>query len=317
MIQQIMHPILLFFQGILIIFIAPLLMGWNTQVKCRLQQRSGPSLFQRYFIFYKLLFKKPVIAYQASWLFRFAPYLYFTSLATVCFSLPFLTTDAFAGHFMDMIVFVGLLALGRVILVLAAMDIGTAFGSLGARRELFVACLAEPILLIVFYNMVLLTKSPYLSSSAAHLLQYPLLYPSLLFSLLAIFLITLAETGRVPVDNPATHLELTMIHEAMILEYSGRYLALIEWGNAIKFIVYSTLIVILFIPFGLTNSTKITWLGISLLITFIKLFLLAAFIAFIESINSKLRLFKISNYLTSALMLAVLGVFITVLLRTT
>ncbi|EKD71887.1 MAG: formate hydrogenlyase subunit 4, partial [uncultured bacterium] len=139
-------------------------------------------------------------------------------------------------------------------------------------------------------------------------------YPSLVFSLIALILVLIAETGRVPVDNPATHLELTMIHEAMVLEYSGRYLALIEWGNAIKFVLYLTLVVSLFFPIGLCTNQQLGWLTLGLLIMLLKLFFLSGLIAFIESINSKLRIFKVPDYLASAFMLSVLGVIITQML---
>jgi len=202
-------------------------------------------------------------------------------------------------------------------LALAAMDIGTPFGSLGARREMFVACLAEPILLVVFYNVALITHSVSLSGSTVYLLQHATLYPNLVFTLLALILVLIAETGRIPIDNPATHLELTMIHEAMILEYSGRYLALIEWSNAIKFIVYLSFIVSLFIPIGLSVHPDVAGLFLGLLTTLGKLFLLGAAIGLIESINSKLRLFKIPNYLAGAFMLAVLGVLVTQIIGVT
>ena len=179
---------------------------------------------------------------------------------------------------------------------------------------MFVACLAEPVLLIIFYNVTLLSHSAYLSGSSIYFLHHSLPYPSLIFSLMALILIAIAENGRIPIDNPATHLELTMIHEAMILEYSGRYLALIEWGNAIKFILYLGFIVALFAPIGISMQQKTGLLLIALVSTLLKFFLLSACIVFIESINSKLRLFKVPDYLASAFMLAVLGVIITQLL---
>lgn len=314
MIKQIMHQFLLVAQGFLIIMIAPLIIGWTKQVKCWFQQRSAPPLLQPYYAVYKLLIKEPVLSDNASWLFRVAPYIYFISLAAICFNLPFFMADTFSSQSMDLIVLVGLLALSRLLLALAAMDVGTAFGDLGARREMLVACLTEPVLLIVFYNVTLLTHSPYLSGSVLFFLHHTIFYPSLVFSLIALILVLIAETGRIPIDNPATHLELTMIHEAMILEYSGRYLALIEWGNAIKFILYLLLIASLFFPIGLSTQEKTHFLTLGLFATLLKLFLLGLFVVFIESINSKLRLFKVPDYLAGAFMLSVLGVLITQLL---
>lgn len=309
------HIILLIFQGLLIAVLSPLTMGWIKRVKCRLQNRSAPSVFQPYQNFYKLLIKQPVLAENASWLFRFVPYIYFVTLILVCFSLPFFITKTLSSQIMDTIVIVGLLGLARIFLALAAMDVGTAFGSMGSRREMFIACLAEPILLITFFNLALLTHSAFLSASSAFFIGHFTLYPSLVFSFIALILVAIAETGRVPIDNPATHLELTMIHEAMILEYSGRYLALIEWGNAIKFTLYLGFIAALFIPFGLSTHYQFKAIMLGLLTTFVKFSFLATFIGIIESINSKLRLFKVPDYLAGAFMLAVLGVLITQISR--
>ncbi len=314
MINHITQLLILLVQGFLLIAIAPLFIGWINQLKCWMQQRSAASIIQPYYSSYKLLMKELVMAENASWLFRFAPYIYFISLAMICFSLPFFMSNTLVASSADVIVVVGLLALGRIFLALAAMDIGTAFGSLGARREMFVACLTEPVLLIVFYNVTLLTHSASIGGSSIFFLYNAGAYPSLLFSLIALILISLAETGRVPIDNPATHLELTMIHEAMVLEYSGRYLALIEWANAIKFTVYLTFMVTLFIPVGLSNDFQMKYIAIGLIATLTKFFLLTILIAFIESINSKLRIFKVPDYLAGAFMLAVLGVLVTQLL---
>lgn len=301
----------LFLQGIVIILISPLIMGWIKQVKCWLQQRSATPLLQPYNNVYKCLLKKPVLSDHASWLFRFAPYIYFASLAVVSFSLPFFNVNTFSAHAMDFIVLVGVLALGRILLALAAMDVGTAFGSLGARREMFVACLAEPVLLVVFFNVAMLSHSPYLGDSAAFFLSHAMLHPSLFFSLIALLLVLIAETGRIPIDNPGTHLEVTMIHEAMILEYSGRYLALIEWGNAIKLTLYLGFIMSLFFPRGLSVAQQFTVMAIGAFSSLVKIIILTAFIGFVESINSKLRIFKVTDYLAGAFMLAVLGVLVT------
>lgn len=314
MIKSIIDGFLLFSQALGIILIAPLIMGWIKQIKCWTQNRTAPSIFLPYYSLYKLFIKQPVLADNASWLFRLAPYVYFSCLATVCFALPFIATATFSLQLIDVIVLIGLLALARISLALAAMDIGTAFGSLGARRDMFVACLTEPVLLVTFLNVVLIAHSPYLNQISFYFITHIQLYPSLIFSLAALALVLLAETGRIPIDNPATHLELTMIHEAMLLEYSGRYLALLEWGNAIKFVLYAGFMIALFFPFGFSINNTLSSFCIGALTTLLKLFFLAALIGFIESINSKLRLFKITDYLAGAFMLAVLGVLITQLL---
>lgn len=304
----------LFLQGFFIILMAPLITGFIKQMKSWMQQKKAPPLFQPYFVLSKLLIKQPVMAHNASWIFRLAPYAFFTIVCVLCFSLPFFTTHTFASTSMDMIVFVGLLALARIIITLAAMDIGTAFGNLGARRELFIACLAEPVLLIILLNVALLTHHVYFSSSSAYFLNHLQLFPSLMFSFLSLIFIAMAETGRVPIDNAATHLELTMVHEAMILEYSGRDLMLIEWGNSIKLTIYIILLSIVFIPWGLHTDITFYNMVCTFLITIFKLALFTAFIGFIESINCKLRFFKIPDYISVAFMLATLGVLITQLI---
>ncbi len=313
--QHLLMVVLLAVQVGIVVCIAPLLMGWMKQIKCWLQNRTAQPILQPYYSIYKLFIKQPVLAKNASWLFCFAPYIYFTLLIAASCALPFIMMQTLAYQFIDVIVLTGLFAFSRIILALAAMDVGTAFGSLGARREIFIACLAEPVLLIVFLNITILTHSPYLTQMSHYFINYPQFSPSVLFSLIALILVLMAETGRIPIDNPATHLELTMIHEAMVLEYSGRYLALIEWGNAIKFTIYLGLVICLFIPFGLSSHFEFFSIIFSLFCTLIKLFFLTALIALIESINSKMRLFKIPDYLAGAFMLAILGVLITILLR--
>ena len=295
-----------FLQDFFILLLAPLLMGWIKQVKAWCQNRSAPPLCQVYYTLDKLLLKQPVLAPQASWLFRCVPYVYLSCFIGLSFLLPWL----------DVIVIVGILALARIFLALAAMDIGTAFGSLGARRDLFIACLAEPVLLLVFLNVGLLTHTTHLGQMTLYLLAHPTLYPSLFFSLLALFLLILAETGRIPIDNPATHLELTMIHEAMLLEYSGRYLALIEWANTIKLTFYLILLIALFFPYGLTLGHQPFALFLSLLSTVLKLFVLTTVMGILESLNAKMRIFKIPEYLSAALMLAIFGLLLTQLLGT-
>lgn len=315
MMQPVLYIILLMGQGLAILLLAPLFIGWIRQVKCWLQNRSAPPLLQPYYEWQKLLCKQPLLAENASWLFRLAPYVYVTCLIVTCFALPFFGALSLASSRIDVIVFAGLLSLGRIFLVLAAMDVGTAFGSLGARREMFVACLAEPVLLVIFLNVALLTHTTHLSAMSAYFIGHPNLYPGVIFALLAFLLVLLAETGRVPVDNPATHLELTMLHEAMILEYSGRYLALIEWGNALKLILYLLLWITLFFPYGLSTEWHLFPILIGGITTVIKLFLLAALIGFIESINAKMRLFRIPEYLAIAFTLAILGILMTQLLE--
>ncbi len=298
-------------QGMVVIAIAPLLLGWLKMLKCWGQNRSSTSLIQPYFVFFKLLNKRPVVAQNASWLFRFAPYSYSACLSTLAFVVPFFLYRGGVSSYFDVIVIVGIFALARIIMAFAAMDIGSAFGSLGARRELFVACLVEPILLLVLLNLGLLTRGLTLGHISLMLIHKSVLYPGLAFSLCAFVVVLLAENGRFPFDNPSTHLELTMIHEAMILEYSGRYLALIEWGNALKLTLFLLLFVGLFFPYGLAIQASWGSLITGLVTTVIKLSVLTLLLAFAESLQAKIRIFRIPEYLGLALFLALLGILLT------
>lgn len=298
-------------QGILVIAIAPLLLGWLKILKCWLQNRSAPPLLQPYFVFYKLLIKEPIFAENASWLFRFVPFFYITCLAVIAFIVPFFLYRGLFSSTFDVIVLVGIFALARISITLAAMDIGTAFGSLGARRELFVACLAEPILLLILLNLGLITHGLTLGHISFTLLHKGDLYPGIAFSLCAFIIVLLAENGRFPFDNPNTHLELTMIHEAMVLEYSGRYLALIEWGNALKLTLFLLVFINLFFPAGLAIHLSLASLAIGFITTLAKLIILLVLLAVAEAFQVKMRIFRIPEYLGLALFLALLGILLT------
>lgn len=303
--------VLYILQGMIVIAMAPLILGWLKMLKNWCQNRSSVSLFQPYFVFLKLLIKRPIVAQNASWLFRFAPYNYVACLSVLAFVVPFFLYRGGLSSYLDVIVIVGIFALARIIIALAAMDIGSAFGSLGTRRELFVACLVEPVLLLVLLNLGLLTKGLTLNHISLMLIHKKVLFPGLAFSLLAFVLVLLAENGRFPFDNPSTHLELTMIHEAMILEYSGRYLALIEWGTALKLTIFLLLFVNLFFPYGLATQASLGSLAIGFMTTLAKLSVLILLLAFAESLQAKIRLFRIPEYLGLALFLALLGILLT------
>src|SRR6266481_7780238 len=214
---------------------APLLTGWVNQCRAWLQNKTAPSLLLPYRQLHKLFYKEPVAADNASMLFRTAPYIVFGCMALACGIVPALSTDLPLAPVADAIALVGLFALARVFISLAAMDIGTAFGTLGARREMFVGFLAEPALLMVLFTASLLSGSTSLPTIVETLAHRDIaIYPSLAFAGVAFTMVSLAENARIPIDNPATHLELTMIHEAMTLEYSARHLALLEWASALK-----------------------------------------------------------------------------------
>ena len=305
-----------FTELMLAILLAPLLTGWVNQCRAWLQNRSAPGLLQPYRNLNKLFQKEVVLAHGASPLFRFAPYLIFGSLALAAAIVPTLDIDLPLNAAADAIALVGLLALARLFVSLAGMDIGTAFGSLGARREMMVGFLAEPALLMVLFTGSLISGSTSLST-IVHTLAHKefVIYPSMAFAGVAFTMVSLAENARIPVDNPATHLELTMIHEAMVLEYSGRHLAMIEWAASLKLFVYSCMGLALFFPFGIAESGD--WLGIILALPalLVKLVLGGAALALIEIMSAKMRIFRAPEFLGSAFLFAVLAMLVHVLLE--
>jgi len=304
-----------FTELMLAVLLAPLLSGWVTQCRAWLQNRSAPGLLQPYRNLNKLFRKEVVLAHNASPLFRIAPYLIFGSLALAAAIVPTLDIGLPLNAAADAIALVGLLALARLFTALAGMDIGTAFGSLGARREMMVGFLAEPALLMVLFTASLISGSTSLSS-IVHTLAHKqfVIYPSMAFAGVAFTMVSLAENARIPVDNPATHLELTMIHEAMVLEYSGRHLAMIEWGASLKLFVYSCMGLALFFPFGVAESGD--WAGIVLALPalLLKLAVGGAALALIEIMSAKMRIFRTPEFLGTAFLLAVLAMLVHVLL---
>jgi len=303
-------------QTLLAILLAPILMGWVNQCRAWLQGRSAPPLTQPYRTLRKLFHKDAVIAHHASPLFRFAPYMIFACMALAAGIVPTLANDLPFSPAADVIALVGIFALARVFLALAAMDIGTAFGSLGARREMLVSFLAEPALLMVFFTASLISHSTELPVIVETLaLRQFAIYPSLAFAAVAFWMVSVAENARIPVDNPGTHLELTMIHEAMILEYSARHLALIEWAVALKLFTYSALGIALFLPWGIAPQGNPGALPLALAAMVLKLLIGGAALALIETVSAKLRLFRVPEFLATAFLLAVLGMLIHFLLE--
>jgi len=303
-------------QTLLAILLAPILMGWVNQCRAWLQGRSAPPLTQPYRTLRKLFHKDAVIAHHASPLFRFAPYMIFACMALAAGIVPTLANDLPFSPAADVIALVGIFALARVFLALAAMDIGTAFGSLGARREMLVSILAEPALLMVFFTASLISHSTELPVIVETLaLRQFAIYPSLAFAAVAFWMVSVAENARIPVDNPGTHLELTMIHEAMILEYSARHLALIEWAVALKLFTYSALGIALFLPWGIAPQGNPGALPLALAAMILKLLIGGAALALIETVSAKLRLFRVPEFLATAFLLAVLGMLIHFLLE--
>jgi formate hydrogenlyase subunit 4 len=302
-------------QTVIVVLIAPLLLGWVNQCRAWLQNRSGAGVLQPYRVLAKLFRKDVVLAREASPLFRFSPYLQFGCMVLVASIVPVIETNLLFAPAADVIALVGIFALARVFSALAAMDIGTAFGSMGARREMLIASLSEPALLMVFFTPLLIVQSTSLNTIVDTLAHRPFaIYPSMAFAAVAFVMVLLAENARIPVDNPATHLELTMIHEALILEYSGRHLALIEWATAIKLTVYCALGIALFVPWGMAAAGEWQMVPVALLALVLKLVLAGAGLALLESVSAKMRIFRAPEFLGMAFLLGVLGMLTRLLL---
>jgi formate hydrogenlyase subunit 4 len=297
------------------LLLAPLLVGWVNQWRAWLQNKSAPGILQPYRVLHKLFNKESVLAQHASPLFRSAPYIVFSCMLLASAIIPTLSTDLPLAPAADAIALVGLFALARVFISLAAMDVGTAFGTMGARREMLIGFLAEPALLMVLFSASLIPKSTSLATIVETLAHRELaIYPSLAFAGVAFTMISLAENARVPVDNPATHLELTMIHEALILEYSGRHLALLEWASSLKLFAYSCLGLALFLPWGVAEAHAPLELVLALPVLILKLALGGMLLAAMETANAKMRIFRVPEFLGTAFLLAVIGVLVHILL---
>jgi len=297
------------------LLLAPLLTGWVNMCRAWLQNRSAPSLLQPYRMLHKLFVKESVVAEHASPIFQAAPYIVFGCMLVACAIVPTLSTDLPMSTAADAIALVGLLALARVFVSLAAMDVGTAFGTLGARREMLVGFLAEPALLMVLFSASLISKSTSLTTMVESLAHRDLaIHPVLAFAGVAFTMVSLAENARVPVDNPATHLELTMIHEALILEYSGRHLALIEWAASLKLFAYSCIGLALFFPWGIAEAQAPLELVLALPALVAKLAIGGMSLAVLETASAKMRIFRVPEFLATAFLLAVIGLLVHILL---
>jgi len=304
-------------QGLLALLVAPGLVGLVRWLKARLQNRRGAPPWLPYFELIKLFGKEVVVSNNASWLFRSAPYVVFATTLTVTLLIPFLTAPLPFDYIGDLLMVVYLLLLGTFVLALAGLDPGTAFGGMGASREMTVAAIAEPTIALAIFGLALGAGSTNLGRIVTTTLGNPglAISPGHLLAFAAFFIVTLAETGRIPVDNPATHLELTMIHEAMVLEYSGRYLALIEWAAWLKLFIFFTLLANLFIPWGMATTVTPAALLLAMLTFLGKLALLGGGVAIVETRIAKLRLFRVPELLGMSFVLALLAVTSSFLLK--
>lgn len=291
-----------------LIGLAPMAGATLKKFKARLQNRRGPGLLQSYRDLLKLFLKEPILPDQASWIFRLTPYVIFVVTVLAMAIVPVILVHKPLSAAADVITLVGLLAMARFFTALGAMDTGTAFGGMGASREMTLSALAEPAMLMSVFVLSMVSQSTNLSTMLETMLHGHLgVLPSLVFAFASMLLVAVAETGRIPVDNPATHLELTMVHEAMILEYSGRYLGLIEWANQIKLLLFATLIVNLFFPWGMAVEVSGMSLLIGLMSWIFKIFTLFGLLALMETSMAKMRIFRVPEFLGLAFLLAILG----------
>ena len=304
-------------QTALLLLLAPLFTGLIKNWKAKFQNRRGPRVWQPYFDLIKFLRKDMVISEHASWIFSITPYMMFLTALCAGLLVPMTTAQAPMSLFGDALALVGLLALGRFFLALGGLDPASVFGGMGSSREMTIAAVAEPAMMMAIFTVAIAAGSTNLSQIvlASQSPDWRFLDPSHALAFAAMFIVLLAETGRIPVDNPATHLELTMIHEAMLLEYSGRYLALIEWGASIKQLVLMALLANIFFPIGLSADTTIVAFGLGLIYLVVKLFLLAGAVVLVEFTNAKLRLFRVPDLLGAAFILATLALVSTFLFR--
>ncbi len=299
-------------QLILALCFAPLITGIVKKVKARLQNRQGAPVVQPYRDLQKLFRKGVIVPSSASWIFRFTPYILFGSTLVIVVLVPTLFAPVPMNWAGDIITVVYLFALGRFFLALAGLDAGTAFGGLGSSREMSIAAIIEPAMMLAIFTVSVTAGSTNLSTIVASLSTTPAsaVNPSHILAFAGLFIVTLAETGRIPVDNPATHLELTMIHEAMILEYSGRYLALIEWASQMKLLIFLALLSNMFFPLGMATTLSPIALIVALLAISAKTVVLAIVVAVVESTNAKLRLFRVPEFLMVAFILSLLALIL-------
>jgi formate hydrogenlyase subunit 4 len=298
-------------QAAALLALAPMLRGGIKKMKAAFQSRQGPPLLQGYYDLAKLLRKEPVRSEVASWVFVAGPRVYFATAVAATALVPVAIASAPLEEAGGILVLVGLLALGRFALATAALDTGSPFGGMGSSREMTVAALAEPSLMLGLFTVALWGGSLNLGELVRTTAQRGLsAHPSSLLAAAALFIVLIAEAGRVPVDNPATHLELTMIHEAMLLEYSGVDLALVEWASALKELLFMTVLVNLFLPLGLAMGTSVAALAIAGGFYVAKIFLLAVAVTVVEVTNAKLRFFRVPELMAASLGLGFLGLAI-------
>ncbi len=296
-------------QMMLVLLLAPLFTGYVRKVKARLVRRQGPPLLQPYRDLVRLVRKEVVLAESASWLFRTIPYLVFAAIWVAASLVPTFRTGLMFSWSADLIAIIALLGSARFLLALAGMDVGTSFGGIGSSREVMIASLAEPAMIMIVFTLALIAGSTQLSTMAAFMASSAVgLRVSLGLGLIALTMVAIAENGRIPIDNPATHLELTMVHEAMVLEYSGRHLALIELSSSLKLLLYVSVIACLFAPWGIESAgAAVPTLAVGIAAYIGKLAVGGFLLALFETSIAKMRVFRVPEFLGAALMLGLLA----------
>jgi formate hydrogenlyase subunit 4 len=297
-------------QSLLALALAPGLVGLVRWIKARLQNRRGAPIWMPYAELRRLFRKQVVVSPNASWVFHLAPFVVFAATVVVSLLIPIAVTPLPFNDVADLFTLVYVLMLATFFLALGGIDPGSAFGGMGASREMTIAALSEPAVALAILSLALVSGSTNLGDIAARTAADPAaaLSPGYALAFVALFIVMLAETGRLPVDNPSTHLELTMIHEAMVLEYSGPYLALLEWASWLKFFIFCTLAANLFVPWGLSTSIEPLALAVALATTLLKLIVLASAVAILETRMAKLRLFRVPELLAVSFVLSLLAV---------
>lgn len=296
-------------QALLLVVLAPLMTGIMRKTKAWTQKRSGAGIFQPYYDIIKLLRKDEVVSDQSSWIFRCTPFVSFAAIGTTAFFIPVFLSHSPFGLVGDLLLVVGLFGLARFFTMLAGLDVSSTFGGMGSSREMMISSLLEPALFLAIFVVALSYGGTNLSTIIGAAAGSTLLpHPQLIFAAIAMFVIILGETGRLPFGNHATHLELTMMHEAMVLEYSGKSLALMDWSQSIKQIILFSLIANIFVPWGISQSVSAAALGIGLGAFVIKISIFAVFVALLESSIAKWRLFRVPDLIAVAIASSLVGV---------
>ena len=296
-------------QVLVILALAPLLTGIIRKTKARTQKRIGASILQPYYDILKLVRKDQVVSDQTSWIFRACPWVNFAVMATAAFFIPVFLVYTPFGLVGDLLLVVGLFALGRFFTMLAGLDVASSFGGLGSSREMMISALLEPALFLSIFVVAITYGGTNLSTLIGASSNSSFLpHPQIIFAAIGLFIVILGETGRLPFDNPATHLELTVVHETMILEYSGKSLALMEWSQSIKQIILFTLMINIVVPWGISSSILLSSLAVGFLTFIGKISLFGIFVAFLESSVAKWRLFRIPDLIAIAIATSMVGI---------